>query len=277
MKKILTLLLVLVAATGTANAEFYLSFTDNDTLRLSPNYLGWYFNMPVVAEFDNGVCDHWRMDIIYTNKLSWNSFHHEHSANGPEYGMNIPYIKSDGSDAIYEAPLTTVQGETGYDTNRNMLIIESSTNEYGFWDPNHNGNYVSYGLVKWGPGHNDRMLDIHFRLENDCTGDSIVINGTMSCTFDWRYPTSLINYYFHKVIHLIVAYILGDVNGDEVVNLNDVTALIDYLNGTIDLNQYQLDAADVNHNGNVTIADVTVLIDLLIGQGTYNVEDFEDM
>ncbi len=57
-------------------------------------------------------------------------------------------------------------------------------------------------------------------------------------------------------------FILGDVNGDGVVAINDVTFLIDFLLSdglTIDPR-----AADLNGDGNITIADVTGLIDFLL-------------
>ena len=54
----------------------------------------------------------------------------------------------------------------------------------------------------------------------------------------------------------------GDVNHDNVVNIDDVTSLIDYLlgsnNGACDI------CADVNQDGIVSIDDVTKLIDLLL-------------
>ena len=279
MKKILTLLLVLAAATGTATGidHYYLTLSQSDTLRISPNALNFYVNVPVIAEFDNGVCDHWRVEMVYPDELSWAGAVNAYSANGPEYGINIPYVQSDGSDAIFEPTMLTILEETQNNATTYKRIFECSTTVYGFWDYNNDGIYEPYGKVKWGPGRYNRFFDIHFRVDGDCTGDSIVVDGQMSCSYDTRYPTYLIDTSFCKVIHLVVAYLLGDVNGDDMVNMYDVTALIDYLNGTIDLNQYQLAAADINGDGNVTIADVSVLIDLLLGQGTYNVEDFEDL
>ena len=56
------------------------------------------------------------------------------------------------------------------------------------------------------------------------------------------------------------SFILGDVNGDNSVNIADVTALIDILlSGAV-----APDAADVNEDHNVNIADVTALIDKLL-------------
>ena len=282
MKKILTLLLLLAAATGTATGtnvgDCYLTFSQTDTLRISPNDLNFVINVPVIAEFENGVCDHWRVEVYYPITMSWSETLNEYSANGPDYGINIPYTQSDGSSAIYEPTITTIQDQSTYDDNTHKKIIECSTTVYGYWDYNHDGIYEPYGKVKWGPGRYDRFFDIHFSVGSDCTGDSIVIDGQMSCSYDTRYPTHLINDApFYRVVYLVVAYQVGDVNGDEFVNIYDVSALIDYLEHVIDLNQYQFAAADVNHDGNVTIADLTALVDMLLGQGTYNVEDFEDL
>ena len=56
---------------------------------------------------------------------------------------------------------------------------------------------------------------------------------------------------------------IGDVNKDNVVNIADVTALIDYLLGA-DATNINVDAADVNGDSVVNIADVTALIDMLL-------------
>lgn len=56
------------------------------------------------------------------------------------------------------------------------------------------------------------------------------------------------------------SFIVGDVNGDNNVNISDVTALIDLLlSGGV-----TPDAADVNGDHGVNIADVTALIDKLL-------------
>ena len=55
----------------------------------------------------------------------------------------------------------------------------------------------------------------------------------------------------------------GDVDGDGVVNINDVTTLIDYLLSG-DATTVFLAAADVDGDGEVNISDVTALIDYLL-------------
>lgn len=60
-------------------------------------------------------------------------------------------------------------------------------------------------------------------------------------------------------------FLLGDVNGDGIVAINDVTTLIDYLmSGEGSIN---LQAADVNGDGDVSVGDATLLIDLLLSGG----------
>ena len=58
-------------------------------------------------------------------------------------------------------------------------------------------------------------------------------------------------------------YITGDVDGNGVLGISDVTALIDYLlsGGNIDT-----EAADVNGDNSISIGDVTALIDILLNE-----------
>jgi hypothetical protein len=68
------------------------------------------------------------------------------------------------------------------------------------------------------------------------------------------------------VVSVTGAAVPGDINMDGKVAIDDVTALIDILLGSV-LNIYDMGAADVNHDGKISIDDVTALIDsLLSGQ-----------
>ena len=53
--------------------------------------------------------------------------------------------------------------------------------------------------------------------------------------------------------------LLGDVDGNGVIELNDVTKLQNYMAGAAELTQKQMKAADVNSNGSITLQDVLMI------------------
>lgn len=151
------------------------------------------------------------------------------------------------------------------------MTVSSITNVYGYWDPDNDGIYTSYGTVKWGPGDYYDFFKIDYRVIADCTGDSIVINGHLTSTPDLRVDT--INTDFKKVIYLKLGYQIGDVNGDGSVNIVDVTALMNYVLSPEGFDQYQIDAADINRDGVINMTDVTALIQMVLSDGTASIED----
>ena len=56
-----------------------------------------------------------------------------------------------------------------------------------------------------------------------------------------------------------IDFTYGDSNGDDVVNVTDVTSVQRYLANLKTLTEQELGAADVNTDGKVTIDDVTLL------------------
>ena len=52
---------------------------------------------------------------------------------------------------------------------------------------------------------------------------------------------------------------LGDVNGDNVVDITDATLIQQYAAETIEFSEAQKKAADVNHDGNVDVSDATMV------------------
>ena len=55
----------------------------------------------------------------------------------------------------------------------------------------------------------------------------------------------------------------GDLNGDGIADISDVTALVDYILNDNSSGIY-LEAADVNGDGRIDVSDVTALIDYLL-------------
>jgi hypothetical protein len=65
--------------------------------------------------------------------------------------------------------------------------------------------------------------------------------------------------------HVFIPYPLGDVNFDRVVNVNDVTILIDYMLGNQDT-CINVDKADYTRDGVINMADIIDIIDVLFQQ-----------
>ena len=61
-----------------------------------------------------------------------------------------------------------------------------------------------------------------------------------------------------------VAVIMGDVNGDQVVDIGDVTDLISHVLGN-PVTPFNVDVANVNGDDGIDIGDVTELINKVLG------------
>ena len=111
----------------------------------------------------------------------------------------------------------------------------------------------------------------------DISGSYYLTEGTQYYVVVWSpyFPNNYDwNWFFNDPIPFTVGnwvtppdpqFIPGDVNNDQLVNIADVTDLIDYLlDNTKEIN---LLAANMNDDDDVNIADVTALIDYLLNQG----------
>ena len=271
MKKFFTFFFLLFAAFSASTSNYFtIVGAVNDTLRINPTYLDGYVIVTFGAHFD-GYVDNWRLELTYPKDTVMEIINVQRRSD-----MDIPYLQSDGTEAIYHAELTVSPKFFNY-TYNGEIIISSTINEYGYWDYNHDGIYEPYGTIKWGAGDYYDFFRIDYHLIADCTGDSIVIDGRLTSTYDSRgYYIAMADFY--KVIYLRVAYLFGDVNGDEVVNIADVTALMNYvLAGGDWFDQYQFEAADINGDGVITVGDVSGLIALVLANGTASIEDINDI
>ena len=248
MKKI-TLLLCIAMTALLAVADSYFFIGNGEKVRIRPNQLYSSFAMPVSAHFE-GRLDYWELEFTYPGNVRIDSVQRRP-------GMNVPYLDRDGNPAICEPDLTV---------SYNKMVYSSEITEFGYWDPDNDGIFEPYGTVKWGPGDYDTMFVVYLGIEGDCTGDTITIDGKLRSTFDWRGYTE--NTDFVKKFALVVGYDPGDVNGDYIVTMDDLTALTNYLVYNQSLNAWQLVAADVNCNGTVNMDDLTALINILVyGEG----------
>ena len=137
--------------------------------------------------------------------------------------------------------------------------------------------YQGQTIQGWNPAVTTYSMEIAGEPNlNDFTatieGASAVVTKTMERNADGSYRIAIsvvaadlqtATCYIINVTEPAPQFKVGDVNNDGVVNIADVTSLIDYLLGgnTTSINTA---AADVDDNQTVNIADVTALIDKLL-------------
>lgn len=265
MKKylLLAVLFCLLASANHVSADNYFSLrTDittpvNDTLRIPPSHAGSFCQMFVIANFD-GYLDHWYVQFTYPDSML---ILIENSGED----LSIPYTMSDGTNSVFNAVLTRHTYNATEGSNLLSSSYSATSTEYGYWDSNGDGIYELYGTVKWETGLHNHMFDFQLYIPNNWVDINVNITGSLSSTTDWRgVPT--VSGPFQKTIHLKVAYLLGDTDGNNTLTVADVTTLIDWmLNGT-DLTVYQFNAGDVNGDGQLSLADVSALLDLMHAQ-----------
>jgi hypothetical protein len=79
----------------------------------------------------------------------------------------------------------------------------------------------------------------------------------------FRYPDGAMDINaFRAYIHANTS--LGDVNGDGVVNVTDVTMLVNHILGIND-ESFVIENADVTRDGFISVSDVTALVNLILG------------
>jgi hypothetical protein len=263
-----------MAAANTASSTNYFTLRTetvnpvNDTLRLNPNVAEHLCKMFVVANFD-GYLDHWYLQMthpidmpVYVYYPIPNYYENFKVTEGPD--MQVPYIDSEGNNQVFYADLTTkMLNLSSTDTTKYTSHFSSTINTMGYWDQYNNNHYESYGTVKWATGYYDNMFTLSFYIPYGKINLNLILDLILTSTTDWRgVPT--VNAHPIRNFHIHVGYQRGDVNGDGLITITDVSQLQDWLLfGFESATPYQLDAADVDVDGVVDISDVAALIDIL--------------
>lgn len=170
---------------------------------------------------------------------------------GPDYLINVYDLKTDQVQSLFDQ-IKQKLGQDFYDTYvaqyEYLADLNSGTvnNKY-FW-----------GL---------KESDVE-KCSND-GGENCVVRNLSGDKFidNWKVETNKAFLVTDEYAEITFNTLHGDVNHDGLVNIEDVTDLIDRLLGMPDA--YHLKAceycSDVNKNGTVKIDDVTTLIDILLG------------
>ena len=262
MKKFLFFMMALMAILP-ASADRYLTFGVNDTLRVPPSKVGSYQVVMVRAHFDYRL-DKWDMTMILPEGLRIMDYNMKNDMS------DIPYVNYEGDSTTCSAQLFLNESMTP----NHIHYIDSLSASIivpGYWL--FNGHYNYYGNVKWEAGDYNEMCELLFKYANSFPDTaSIAIREYISSTIDMRGGTAP-NTYLEKTIHLYVGYMIGDVDGNEFINIADATLLTDYILTHEGLDDYQLKAADVDGDGMVTISDLSALNDLILLAGYNEIDD----
>ena len=239
MKKFLFTFLLLATA-GTALADNYFTAGVNDSIRINPIFLNNGFNVCVRSSFEARL-DNINLTLTYPTGITVSNLY-------DGYDMSIPYVNSLGHDTIYNAHFIT---------NSDYTSAYCSIVEPGYFLVS--GIWMCYGTVKWEAGTHDDMFDLLLLIDGAFRSGNITISGVLSSTHDWRGITLTGGAIVYRQILLYVGYMRGDVNGDEHLDISDITRLIAYLQNDSGLDEFQQAAADMNDDGVLNVTDVTLL------------------
>ena len=174
--------------------------------------------------------------------------------NGPDYLINTYGIKTAQVESLFNFA-KDILGESFYN---NYLV------EYEHLMARNAGtvnNKYFFGLTD-----NDLYLCNSSGSENDCVVRSLDVDDNNKLAFSDRWTVAANKAFLvsdkHDVIKL---FLKGDINMDGIVNVTDVTTLVDYILER-DPSPCDVDACDVNEDTTIDVGDVTSLVDIILNK-----------
>ena len=196
---------------------------------------GQRITVPVKANFDGRVSG-FQLDLTYPQGLTPVSIR--------EGGdMAITYLESDGSEQT--------QSPAFYPNQAYDCCIAIFTNA-GFWDPDGDGMYEQYGVIKWEAGAYDEMMLLTLNVDEGFTGDEIMLETELSSGSDTRGGTvtdlgqagQLYSYVCHVTVkpEVTAQPVINVQEGDEaytIMAVGDGVVTL-YINGEVVENPYMV-------------------------------------
>ena len=248
MKKFLSLLLLLFCV-ATASADTYFEIDNYEVPRAR---VGSFISVPVKAHF-SGRVSAWQIYFTLPDGLS---------------------LRRASSTSQMTIHFTDMFGEPdsirpGVSTGSIPTVL-SFVSAQGYWDPDGDEEYETYGVVKWEAGDYDHFFTLHINVSSEFKGGEIVLKTIPSSGNDTRGGTIKETgddgkSFFTTTIFTLEPPMPGDVDGNGSLSIADASLLIDYLLGQ-EVEGISPEAADVDGNGIVSIADISAIIDLLVNQ-----------
>lgn len=149
---LLTLVALFMASTAMADSFLYVEdFSVLNTQRM--------VTVPVKAQF-NGRVSGFQLDVTYPEGLTPVSIQ-----KGSD--LTVTYQNIDGEDVSQEASM--------FQNNETLTRFMSAFAVPGYWDPDGDGEYQSYGVVKWEAGDYDEMFYLTMSIGDGFEGGVIVL------------------------------------------------------------------------------------------------------
>ena len=169
MKKFLfTLTALLLAGTAFAEEEHWGRIYVPDTV-ITANQIGTQLLLPVYLEVHNEYVNGWEIGLEYPEGVT---------AGNPKKNtavLNQMVPNADGDEEVV-TPLG--------DCLANKIVQAYGT--AGYWDPDDDGEFESYGAVKIGPTGTFKLYDLRVTPNEGFTGGELVITWMVSGGFDLR-------------------------------------------------------------------------------------------
>lgn len=111
----------------------------------------------------------------------------------------------------------------------------------------------------------------HFESEGEITADHSPNDAMRTVGFLLAVLSDAATYYFDNIVfeideeHVVNEVLMGDVNGDGVVSIQDVVTLVDYTLGK-SVAIFIEEAADVTNDGLINVSDVVGIVNILLGK-----------
>ncbi len=194
---LLTLVALFMASTALADSFLYVEdFSVLNTQRT--------VTVPVKASF-NGRVSGFQVDVTYPEGLTPVSIQ-----KGSDLTVN--YLNIDGEEVGQEA--------TMFQNNEAMTRIIGAFTIPGYWDPDGDGDYQSYGVVKWEAGDYDEMFYLTMSIGDSFEGGVIELNTEVGSGKDTRGGTVVDlgenQHVFTQICNVTVEENLRDLMGEVV-------------------------------------------------------------
>ena len=165
MKKfILSVMAFCMASVAMAASYCYISDFD-----VFENQIGTNITVPVRAHFEG------RVSGIQLSVTTPDGLTPVSAVSGSD--MTVNYLDGDGAETNTTAT---------FDTRSDFSLMLGILWQEGYYDDDEDGNFESYGVVKWEAGDYNEMIMLTMRVEEGFDGGEIIVNTEVASGFDAR-------------------------------------------------------------------------------------------